>query len=234
MQKSSSLYHDRIHTGLRATIVAGLLTLITFAHGYAANEILNPGFESGKVDWYLFVPSESQDKACQYNLSSRESHSGKTCAEISSDDFARFGLSYKRRLFVNSGERYRVIAWVKADSSASVKNSTQGFLIRFVLTQGKADAPKSPAIFIGLNGNITIESLIEGTKLRGLAAPLPTEWTKVEAVVEIPVVKEGIDGMQMSLCGQNTRGTIWIDDVSIEKVSENTPLSPVGENFLRP
>ncbi|PAW80110.1 MAG: hypothetical protein B9S32_01900 [Verrucomicrobia bacterium Tous-C9LFEB] len=223
-----------IHSGLRITLVVSMAALITLANGYATNEVLNPGFESGKVEWYLFVPPESQEKSCQYNLSNRESHSGKTCAEISSEDFARFGLSYKRRLFVNSGERYRIIAWIKADSGAAVKNSTQGFLIRFVLTQGKADAPKSPAIFIGLNGNVTIESLIDGTKLRGLAAPLPTEWTKVEAVVEIPVVKEGVDGMQMSLCGQNTRGTLWIDDVSIEKVSESTPLSPVGDNFLRP
>lgn len=189
---------------------------------YADNLISNPGFESDQSGWGLFVPGDSRDKECSFLLSGSLAHSGSACAEISSGDFARFGLGYKGSIPVTPGGRYRVSAWVKAAPGSEVKAGTSGMVIRFTLQQGRQEAFGGPKIFIGLNGKVDLAP--EGD-ITALATALPTEWTKVEAVVEIPA--EGVDNMGLGLFGWYTKGSIFIDDISVEKVSGTTALSPL-------
>ena len=188
----------------------------------ADNLISNPGFESGTNGWDLFVPGESRDKKCSFLLSGSTVHSGSACAEISSEDFARFGITSQSPIPVNPGGRYRVSAWVKATPGSEVKAKTTGFFFRFELNHGNRNAFGNPLIFIGLNGKVAVSPDGDRTPL---ATALPTEWTKMEAVVEIPA--EGVDNMRLVVFGGYTKGSIFIDDISVEKVSGTTTLSPL-------
>jgi hypothetical protein len=55
---------------------------------------------------------------------------------------------------------------------------------------------------------------------------IPTEWTQIEAVVEIP---QGVDGMGPSLFDWWGKGTIYADDFSVEKVDASTPATPLWQ-----
>ena len=208
-------------------IVAFFFAFIREIH--AENALLNPGFETDKAEWNLFVAPESVDKNCKFRIAGAHPHSGRNCAEVVSEDFARLGIIPSRSIFVTAGERYRVSAWIRADAGAEIKPGSPGVLIRLTLRHGKEDAAGKPAIFIGLNGNVAILSLKTPVALPGLATELPSDWTKLEAVVEIPAINDGVDSLVLGVFGQYTKGTFYIDDVSLEKVSESTPLSPVVE-----
>jgi len=202
-----------------------VFTCVSFNAARAQNIIQNPGFELDKTGWGIFVPEESQAKNCQFVLSSKNTHSGSNGAEISSDDFARYSLTANTSIPVKSGERYRVTAWVKAGPGAEVKEGTPGCVLRLVLRNGNSDTPGGGAIFIGLNGKVTVRP---NENMDPLNTPVPKDWTKVEAVVEIPVITGGVDNMGLGVFGWYTKGTIYVDDVSVEKVSEATFLSPVS------
>ena len=224
----SSLKHlpVRRHVGsLAMALTLTVFTCVSFNVARAQNIIQNPGFELDKTGWGLFVPEESQPKNCQFVLSSKNAHSGSNGAEISSDDFARYSLTVNAPIPIKSGERYRVSLWVKAGPGAEVKEGTPGCVLRLVLRNGNSDTTGGGAIFIGMNGKVTVRP---NENLSPLSTPVPKDWTKVEAVVEIPVFTDGVDNMVMGLFGWYTKGTIYVDDVSVEKVSETTPVSPVS------
>jgi hypothetical protein len=208
------------------TALAWMISICFPSIVHADNLISNPGFESDKSGWVPFVPGESKDKMCSFLISGSLAHSGSACAEISSEDFARFGIAYKDTISVRPGERYRVGAWVKATPGSQVKKRTPGFIIRFTLQQGRQAAFGNPMIFIGLNGKVAVAP--DGD-LTELATALPTEWTKMEAVVELPA--EGVDNIGMGVFGCYTKGSIFIDDISVEKVSGTTALSPLTSKY---
>ena len=176
-----------------------------------------------------WIPDQSQDKNCRFDVVADSPHSGVNCVRLQADDFARFcigGADFP----VRSGEHYRVIAWVRADPAAQVRpkvvGSPQaaGFAVRLYLRQGNADAPGGH-LFIALGNQVS-----RGAPT-GSVTDLPKEWTKVEAVVEIPT---GVDAVLPSFFAWWVKGPLFVDDFSVVKVDASTPLSPMSKTNLAP
>jgi len=174
----------------------------------------NGGFEEGATGWGIFIPGESSDKNCRYSPSSENPHTGKGCVKMESDEFARFCVGPKK-FPVQPGERYRVSAWIRGN--AETKPGTAGFVIRLGLSHGGSDAPGGH-LFVGMDGRVSRDAVLAST------SKIPTQWTKTEAVVEIP--KEA-DALAPSFFSWYAKGAVFLDDVAVEKVEETTPLSPI-------
>jgi len=181
--------------------------------------ISNGGFENGVAGWATFVPAESKDKGCVFDAVSDAPHSGKSCARLQSTDFARFGVGSGQWIPVQAGEHYHVAAWVRADPAAVVHAKAPGFVIRLNLRQGSADAAGGH-LFIALGNLVSRDTPVASN------ADLPKEWTKVEAVVEIP---PGVDSVGTSFFSWWVKGTLFVDDFSIEKVDASTPATPLSQ-----
>ncbi|MGB8356023.1 MAG: carbohydrate binding domain-containing protein [Chthoniobacteraceae bacterium] len=191
------------------------------AHVFAAADLLvsNGEFENGIAGWTVFVPAESKDKGCVFDTVNDAPHSGKSCARLQSTDFARFGVGAGQGIPVQPGEHYRVTAWVRADPAAELHAKAPGFVIRLNLRLGSADAAGGH-LFIS-QGNLVSRDTPAESK-----TDLPKEWTKVEAVVEIP---PGVDTMYPSFFSWWVKGTLFVDDFSIEKVDASTPATPLSQ-----
>ena len=188
--------------------------------GSAGQELVeNGGFEDGVAGWTLFVPDESQDKNCRFDVSNDSPHSGTTCLRLQSDDVARFSVGAVAGFPVQPGEHYRVTAWVRADSAARVRPKAPGFVIRLNLRQGNTDAAGGH-LFIELGNVVSRDTPAESS------SALPKGWTKVEAVVEIPT---GVDTVFPSFFSWWVAGTLFVDDFSIEKVDASTAVTPLSQ-----
>ncbi len=197
---------------LACTLFGGAITPV-----HAADSLVpDGGFENGIAGWKVFIPEESKDKNCRFEIISDSPHSGTTCVRLQSDDFARFSIGLGL-LPVQAGDRYRVSVWLKADAGAQVRANAPGFVIRLGLRQGDADA-EGGHLFIAPGNRVTRSIPADP------ASVLPKQWTQLEAVIEIP---PGVDAMGPSLFSWWTSGTILADDFSIEKVDATTPLTPV-------
>jgi hypothetical protein len=205
----------------RLLTAAALSLLWTYAglqSGVAQNLITDGGFESGVTGWNIFVPDESQGKNCRFDVVSTAPHSGVNCVRLQSDDYARYSIGPATGIPVKAGEHYRVTAWIRADPAALVRAKTPGlppaagFVIRLNLRQGTTDAAGGH-MFIGQGNVVTRDTPAE------LTAPLPTVWTKVEAVVEIPA---DTDTVFPALFCWWVNGTVFVDDFAIEKVADAT------------
>jgi hypothetical protein len=186
----------------------------------AAEPLLsNGGFENGIVGWGLFVPEESQDKNCRFDVVSDAPHSGLNCVRLQSDDFARFSVG-TTFVPVQPGECYRISVWIRADPDAQVRLKTPGFVIRLFLRQGNADA-EGGHMFIGPGNRVA-----RNTPADPVAKTLPTTWTQIEAVVKIP---PGVDAIGPALFSWWTKGAIYADDFSIEKVDPATAVTPLWQ-----
>ena len=53
---------------------------------------------------------------------------------------------------------------------------------------------------------------------------LPKAWTQIKAVIEIP---SGVDSILPALFSWWTKGALYADDFSIEKVDASTPVTPL-------
>ena len=201
------------------------LTFLSLAFLWAAglslraqNSVPNPSFEDGTQGWGLFIPDESKDKNCRFSVTNDSPHSGKACAQMQADGFARFAIGLSA-LAVKPGERYRIGVWVRADAQAQAKPGTPGLLIRLTMSQNKVDSP-SGHFYIGLNNQVTRQD----PPVPAVGSTLPTVWAKIEAVVEIP---PDADEMSPGLFTWYAKGTIFADDFSVEKVDASTPVNPI-------
>src|SRR5690606_57220 len=79
------------------------------------NLISNPGFEDGKKEWGLFVPSAHEGMYSEFIVSSEDPHSGAACAEMRADQPIRYALTAfgGKKHAVVPKERYRISAWVR-------------------------------------------------------------------------------------------------------------------------
>ena len=202
--------------------MASFIVLGCFAtHAFAAESLIsNGGFENGTVGWTLFVPDESQDKGCHFDVVNNAPHTGKSCLRIESKDYARYcvGTSF---IPVKPGERYHVSVWVKADPTAHARLKTPGFVIRLYLRQGNADA-EGGHLFIG-PGNRVARNMPADPVAK---TTLPTTWTQIDAVVEIP---PGVDAIGPGLFSWWSKGPVYADDFSIEKVDPSTAATPIWQ-----
>ena len=181
--------------------------------------VANGGFENGVTGWGSFIPDESKDKNCRFDVVSTAPHSGVNCVRLQSDDFARFSIGTK--FFpVQAGEHYHVSVWVRADPAAHVRLKAPGFVVRLFLRQGNGDA-EGGHWFLG-TGNRAARNM--PADLAGKT--LPTSWTHLEAVVEIP---PGVDAISPGLFCWWTKGAIYADDFSIEKADPAMAVTPIWQ-----
>ncbi len=195
-----------------------------------SNLILNPGFEEGAGSWGIFVPAESQDKECQFLISKDSPHSGSACAELKSGSFARFSIGPKSVLSgpIAPGDRFHLTYWIRAAKDAHAKG-TPGFIVRIFLADSQGQtAPGNQAFFVGLNGQSNTQSPQAGVNLAMFPDPLPTEWTKVEAVIEVPADFQGGRLGRPEFFAQYTMGSIFLDDVSLERLEKEAPPATPG------
>ncbi len=195
-----------------------VVSAIAIATAAADSLVSNGGFEDGVTGWSLFVPGESEGRNCRFDVVSDNPHSGTGCLRLQSDNFARFAVSSKP-IPVQSGEHYHVSAWVRADPAVQVRLNTPGFAIRLNLRRGTANADGGPLYIV--NGNRVAHDTPPDSD-----GPLAVQWTEVEAVVEIP---SGVDEMAPDLFAWAIMGTIFVDDLSIEKVDASTAVTPMWQ-----
>lgn len=193
-------------------------------HAAADSLIANSGFEEGILSWGIFIPDESKTQNCRFDVVSDSPHSGVNCARLQSDDFARFSVG-TALIPVQAGEHYHVSVWVKADAAAQVLPKTPGIVIRLYLRQGTGDADGGH-LFIALGNQVT-----RNTPVDPAAVTLPTTWTQIEAVVEVP---PGVDAMGPSLFSWRCKGIIYVDDFTLEKVDATTAVTPMGQGTSSP
>ena len=177
-------------------------------------------FAFGGQPWAMFVPKESEPASCRMAGNCSSTHSGQPGVILASNDFARYGMRpYTKSIPVIGGERYRLSAWVKADQGCRVESGTAGLLLRATLFVGPAVDYPGGHYYVGAKG------VVLGADPAPLAdAPLPSEWTKLEGVVEIPA---GVRTMMLFVFCWKTSGQVCIDQATIEKVDGSTPLTKV-------
>jgi hypothetical protein len=194
-------------------------------HAAAPDSVLsNGGFENGIAGWGIYVPDESKVSNCRFDVVGDKPHSGANCARFQSDDFGRFSVGCPL-IPVQAGERYHVSVWVRAEPATLVRSGAPGFVIRLYLGQANADAAGGH-LFIGPGNRVA-----RNTPADPVAETLPTTWTRIEAVVEIP---SGVDSMGAGLFSWWTKGALFADDFSIEKVDASTTVTPLWQKNVSP
>ena len=175
-------------------------------------------FAFGGQPWVMYVPKESEAAGCRMAGNCPDSHSGRPGVILKSDNFARYSIRpHAKAIQVKSGERYRLSAWVKADQGFRIESGTPGLLLRATLFAAPGVDYSRGHFYVGAKGVVLGA---DPTPLGG--APMPTEWTKLEGVVEIPV---GVREMSFFVFCWKTSGRVCIDQAVIEKVDGSTPLT---------
>jgi hypothetical protein len=177
----------------------------------------NPSFEDGKTGWHFGPATGSESANCRFSVVTDSPHTGKACALIQADDFARCSLE-QGTFPVTPGDRYRVSIWVRAAADALAQPGTPGVVIRLTLRTGSADAPGGH-LFVQLDNVVT-----QGLTPLSRDAPLPTDWTEMTGVVEIP---PGADHCDPGIYLWLAKGSVYFDDYSIEKVDPSVAPTPV-------
>ena len=204
----------RSRAGLIPGLCLFLLALALAPEARADALVPNGGFEDGLTGWTPFIAGDSQDKNCRAEAVGDAPHSGAACLRLQADDFARFCLGAKP-VPVQAGDRYRVTAWVRADAKAQARSGAPGFAVRLGLYQGKAETP-------GGHLHVVFGDRVSRNAPADPAGPLPTEWTKIEAVFEVPA---GTDTIIPGLFAWYEKGAVYVDDFSLEKADPATPVT---------
>ena len=208
------------HGFINRLSLAGLLICGCAAiHAASAGPLVsNGGFENGAAGWKAFIPEESQDKDCRFDIINEAPHSGTNCVQLQSNDFARFCIG-SEAIQVHPGDRYNVSVWVRADSRAHVRMKAPGFVIRLGLRSGDADA-EGGHLFIGTGNRVARNTPPDP------ASNLSKGWTQIKAVIEIP---SGVDAVIPALFAWWTKGGIFADDFSIEKADASATVTPLWQ-----
>jgi sialate O-acetylesterase len=222
MSMSQKLNWNFIRPGLAALAMMCSLPVLQAAQ----NIISNPGLEQGAGTWKVFVPDESKDKGCAFSISSVSPHSGDHCAELKSAEFARFSVGH---MMYNGpsprpGERYRLSFWVRADTD-TVARGSPAFVVRMLLfNETGGPLPDAPALFFGLNGRSALQFQAKGVDLSSLGGDLPSVWTQVVCDFEVPANLSIGKVLSPEFSAYYTRGSIYLDDVSLERIEQDVPV----------
>ncbi|MCE0497254.1 MAG: heparinase II/III family protein [Methylacidiphilales bacterium] len=190
-----------------------------------ANLIPNPGFEDApdaSASYFLFTSPDSQADNCRFTISTDTFHSGKQSALMQADDFARFCLSPQGSFPVAAGDCYRVGVWVKAGADFQMQPDSPGVVIRLNMTAGTPPVG-SGSDFIYLDNTVSQGQPPYSSPLPA-SASAPTEWTHIEAVVQVPA---GVDSVVPTLFFWKAKGSLYVDDFSFQKVDPTTPVTPM-------
>ena len=74
---------------------AAALMLSNITSLSAQNLVLNSGFESGKEEWNLFIPSESKGFNSTWTTESAEPHGGASVAVMKTDEPIRWSVAQR-------------------------------------------------------------------------------------------------------------------------------------------
>ena len=192
----------------------------------AENVIKNPGFEFGEEGWRLFLPSASiGTQAVEWEVIKKpgESRQGQFLAALTGTEPIRWGI-FGNTLGVSEGQKYRISAWVKFNRDAEIQDSGRSpvYLRATMLDDSGQDVYGNAFghFHIGLSGEVAGNAKVDSLKI----AKLPTEWRKIEGVIQI---LEGASKLHLVLFTNGVTGTVYWDDVSIEQVPDETPLSRI-------
>lgn len=184
----------------------------------AQNLFANGDFEIGTKGWAPFVPDDSKPNDCKIEVSSENPHEGQSL-RLSCNGTSRFAATtvIKGMDWV-PGDRYRVSLWARAGDDFQPTPGTPGFMIRI----GFYSDPTSWAPADGGNFHLTMgnQTSLGGAPTR--AEELPKTWTKMEGVLEIPP-NTAMVNTAIFIC--KGTGSVYVDDLVLEKVDNTTPLS---------
>jgi len=189
---------------------------------YADNLIKNPGFETELENWKLVVPPEHEGAQVDLAVTKEDPHSGMASASLKVEEPVRCSVGSTVYVKTSPDERYRVRGWIKFSKDAQLAGDFPVAYIRETLFERMGAPPPGPLgnIHIGLTGDVARQPSIPK-----LGIPqLPSGWQKIEAVIEIP---PDCFLMCLALTVHGVVGTVYWDDVSVELVPVETPLSKV-------
>ncbi len=206
-------------------LVLALLSVLSFQSRAddAPNLVPNSGFEDGDSGFGIFPAADSKAMNCRFSIDTQTFHTGKQAALVQADDFARVSIGPNVPIPVMSGERYRIGVWVKPGSDFQMQPGSPGLVMRLNLSQNNAPSP-SGLIFIYLNDTVFPINTSPNAPL-AITAPLSADWTHIEAVVEIPA---SVDSIQPVLYFWKAKGSLYVDDFTLQKVDAATPLSAMA------
>jgi hypothetical protein len=207
---------------IRLTAFA-LLLAATAAALPAQSLIYNGGFERGDEGWFPFLPSDAKGTGATFEIVIDQANSGAASARLHSQMMARHGFAVRgsrSTIPVSPGERYRITAWVRIDADTLVRQDTPGPLIRLTPLDVEKKDSMAGAFFLNADNKLTQGAPPSATK------KLPLTWTKLEAVIETP---SDTAYLVPFFLGWYTEGSIYFDDISLDKVSADTPLTPLTD-----
>lgn len=146
--------------------------------------------------------TETHDGVFEIGITNDEKHSGTCCAYIGSetDKPTNFGnLMQEISPEEFSGKRLQMTAWAKS----KLKSGTGNFWVR-------VDGDWKNAAFVGGFDNMFDRPIIGYT-----------DWTQYQLVVEVPETSSNI----AFGCFLNGSGALFIDDISLEAVGKDVPLT---------
>ena len=203
----------------KVAFLSMVLTPAAWADDVSDSLAQNGGFEDASAHWSQFVPDDSKMNTCTFTVINDHPHSGNFCARLESSGPGRFCVG-NPSIPVQPHDRYRITVWYRADAAAILNPNSPGVSIRVNLKKSADDKGAFPDSFRQINpaGIVSIGNPVP------ISTPLPADWTKMEAVVEIP---DGITLIDPDLFSY-VQGVVFFDDFSVEKVSADTPITPIA------
>jgi hypothetical protein len=187
------------------------------------SEVSNGSFEEGLTNWTPFIPGDSKDKNCRFTISHDSPHTGASCGLMQADSFARFGLS-PTNISIQSGGRYRIGVWLRGGPDLQFQAGTAGIIVRLSFYQKRRNSSAGP-LFLTLNNELTREGPATDLSL------IPKQWIHIEGVVDTPADADAIGPV---LFFWYAKGSLYVDDLTIEKVDASVPLTPFAPPKLPP
>lgn len=193
-------------------LLAGALS-IAASSLLAQNIVRDPGFEEDTTGWNApYIPNDSLDRQCTFEVVKESPHSGKTCARLASEDGGRIAISPKGTpIPVEPGEKFKVSLWIKAGKNFSGHGNQSGMLLRMDMMNGKDSVG---IVTIDWKGQSRL-LLPQDNPNDFVTEPLPTQWTKVEAEFVIP---NDTTSMRPAVFLWRGTGEFFIDDFVIERI----------------
>ena len=218
---------------LRSTLAVFCLASMSALHAgdpvhEERNRIANPGFESGRSDWKLFIAPQSQTGPSQeplFEVVEDNKHGGNASARTNSETGERYSLKADGpALEVTAGQRYHVSAWVRFGDDARLVKNLPGAYVRLTLSQADGKDIKDPLLHIHIcvNGKIFRSPLF--SKGRANIYQLPSGWQKLEGVIEIPASAKSVTP---ELYVHGVTGSVNWDDIEMVEVASSAPLSKI-------
>ena len=166
------------------------------------NLIINSSFNHQGYKWSAgYVEGKSYPK---------EGRDGSYCAKITGKFNTNCYLLHEDAYRVKAGETYTLSSWTK--SKDVVKGTTNYFVSLYIGFYDKDNKYKAEA------------------KINNGQMPLSTDWERNILTFTVPDVS-GIEHMWVYLYARDFTGTIWWDDVQLEKANKVSDWSPALEDI---